>query len=123
MQGFQDDPQMDADGRRIGFTRRATARIVAIVVAVLVACGGEETAQQTLVFGRGSDSIGLDPGIENDGESFKVCDNIYETLVTYDSESTAVVPQLAHSWDISDDQLAWTFPFAAGGSLSRRHPL
>jgi len=79
--------------------------VVLLLVALLVACGQEERAQQTLVFGRGSDSIGLDPGIENDGESFKVCDNIDETLVTYDSESTAVVPQLAHSWDIVDDQL------------------
>ncbi len=110
---------MDADGRRIVETRRSAARIVqsfriAVVVAVLVACGGEERAQQTLVFGRGSDSIGLDPGIENDGESFKVCDNIYETLVTYDSESTAVVPQLAHSWDIADDQLTWIFHLRTG---------
>lgn len=36
--------------------------------------------QDVLVFGRGSDSVGLDPALENDGESFKVCDNIYETL-------------------------------------------
>ena len=110
---------MDADGRRVVETRRSAVRIVqsfriAIVVAVLVACGQEERGQQTLVFGRGSDSIGLDPGIENDGESFKVCDNIYETLVTYDSESTAVVPQLAHSWDIADDQLTWTFHLRTG---------
>ena len=88
--------------------------IALLLVALLIACGGEERTQHTLVFGRGSDSIGLDPGIENDGESFKVCDNIYETLVTYDSASTAVVPQLAHSWDISDDQLTWIFHLRTG---------
>jgi peptide/nickel transport system substrate-binding protein len=47
--------------------------------------------------------------LENDGESFKVCDNIYETLVTYASQSTAVEPQLARSWSVSDDRLNWTF--------------
>ena len=67
-----------------------------------------------MVFGRGSDSVGLDPGLETDGESFKVCDNIYETLVGYDSESTSVVPQLAHSWDVSADQLTWTFHLRRG---------
>jgi len=49
--------------------------------------------QDVLVFGRGSDSVGLDPALENDGESFKVCDNIYETLVSYQEESTAIQPR------------------------------
>lgn len=84
------------------------------VAALLTACGGGERKHNTLVFGRGSDSVGLDPSLETDGESFKVCDNIYETLVAYDSESTAVVPQLAHSWDISPDQLTWTFHLRRG---------
>ena len=64
---------------------------------------------QTLVFARGSDSIGLDPALETDGESFKVCDNIYETLVSYEAESTKIVPKLAHSWNVSEDLLTWTF--------------
>jgi len=37
----------------------------------------------TLVFGRGGDSVGLDPAYETDGNSFMVCDNIYEALVAY----------------------------------------
>ena len=37
----------------------------------------------TLVFGRGGDSVGLDPAYETDGNSFMVCDNIYEALVFY----------------------------------------
>lgn len=81
---------------------------------LLVACGPEETAPAddgggTLVFGRGSDSVGLDPALETDGESFKVCDNLYETLVTYAPGSTQVVPQLARSWDVADDGRRWTF--------------
>ncbi|NKB68800.1 MAG: ABC transporter substrate-binding protein [Candidatus Latescibacteria bacterium] len=72
-------------------------------------CGAPSTDTTTLVYGRGSDSVGLDPALENDGESFKVCDNIYENLVTYERESTAVRPQLAHSWTSSPDGLIWTF--------------
>ena len=32
----------------------------------------------TLIYGRGGDSVGLDPAYETDGNSFMVCDNIYE---------------------------------------------
>ena len=32
----------------------------------------------TLIFGRGGDSVGLDPAYETDGNSFMICDNIFE---------------------------------------------
>ena len=35
----------------------------------------------TFVFGRGADSVGLDPAVVTDGESFRVTRNIYESLV------------------------------------------
>jgi peptide/nickel transport system substrate-binding protein len=82
---------------------------IALISITLLACGGERGHHNTLVYARGTDSVGLDPALEDDGESLKVCDNIYETLVTYDAGSTAVVPQLASSWDVSNDQLTWTF--------------
>ena len=63
----------------------------------------------SIVWGRGSDSVGLDPAHETDGESYKVCDNIYENLVAYELKSTTIVPELAHSWDISPDGKTYTF--------------
>ena len=88
-----------------------TNRLLSILplLACLICCACSSEPSHVLVFGRGSDSIGLDPALENDGESFKVCDNIYETLVTYAEESTALEPQLARSWESSDDRLTWTF--------------
>ena len=68
----------------------------------------------TLVFGRGGDSVGLDPAYETDGNSFMVCDNVYEALVFYKDESTALEPGLATSWDISPDGLTYTFKLRAG---------
>ncbi len=68
----------------------------------------------TLIFGRGGDSVGLDPALEEDGESFKVCDNIYDTLVEYKDGSTELEPSLATSWKSSEDGLTWTFHLRQG---------
>jgi len=68
----------------------------------------------TLVFGRGGDSVGLDPAYETDGNSFMICDNIYEQLVAYKDESTDIEPGLATSWDISPDGLTYTFHLREG---------
>ncbi|MCK4767052.1 MAG: ABC transporter substrate-binding protein, partial [Desulfobacula sp.] len=66
------------------------------------------------VFGRGGDSVGLDPAYETDGNSFMVCDNIFEALVAYKDESTALEPGLAESWDIAADGLTYTFNLRKG---------
>ncbi|MGD9332815.1 MAG: ABC transporter substrate-binding protein, partial [Desulfobacterales bacterium] len=71
-------------------------------------------AEKVLVFGRGGDSVGLDPAYETDGNSFMVCDNIYEALVSYADESTALEPGLAESWDISPDGKTYTFNLRKG---------
>jgi len=76
---------------------------------LLLASGCTDQTDQTLVFARSADSVGLDPALEGDGESFKVCDNLYENLVAYCPESTDLRPQLARSWEASSDQLTWTF--------------
>ena len=68
----------------------------------------------TLIFGRGGDSVGLDPALEEDGESFKVCDNIYDTLVQYKDESTELEAGLATNWESSEDGLIWTFHLRKG---------
>ena len=68
----------------------------------------------TLIFGRGGDSVGLDPALEEDGESFKVCDNIYDTLVQYKDESTELEAGLATNWESSEDGLIWTFHLRTG---------
>lgn len=68
----------------------------------------------TFIFGRGGDSVGLDPALEEDGESFKVCDNIYDTLIQYKDGSTEIEPGLATSWQSSENGLVWTFYLRKG---------
>jgi len=67
-----------------------------------------------MVFGRGGDSVGLDPAYETDGNSFMVCDNIFEALVAYADESTALEPGLAESWEVSPDGLTYAFHLRKG---------
>lgn len=68
----------------------------------------------TLIFGRGGDSVGLDPAYETDGNSFMICDNVLEALVEYADETTAIEPGLAESWDISADGKTYTFHLRKG---------
>ena len=63
----------------------------------------------TFVFGRGADSVGLDPAVVTDGESFRVTRNVYESLLDYKRDSTEVVAGLAASWVTSPTGLEWKF--------------
>lgn len=69
---------------------------------------------QVLVFGRGADSVSLDPGIVTDGESFKVTQNLFETLLNFGEQDTTINPGLAKEWKVSDDGLTYTFQLQEG---------
>lgn len=71
-------------------------------------------AGSTLVFARGGDSVGLDPGHEDDGESIKVIESIYDGLVQFKPGTTEVEPALAASWEVAPDGLAYTFHLRPG---------
>src|SRR5690625_5087316 len=68
----------------------------------------------TLIFGRGGDSTSLDPSTTTEGETFKVTKNLFETLLEFEDEGTAVEPGLAKDWDASDDGLTYTFELEEG---------
>ena len=68
----------------------------------------------TLIFGRGGDSITLDPPQVVDGESAKVCDMLYDTLIQYKEGTTDLEPGLAEAWERSADRLTWTFYLRQG---------
>ena len=89
-------------------TRRTATATILLMLVLLSGCapggqevGGESSGPTSLVFARGQDSVGLDPGREDDGESIKVIGNIYDTLVRFVDEKTVLEPALATSWEIS----------------------
>ena len=84
---------------------------------------GQTTTESTLIFGRGGDSITLDPAHIEDGESAKVCDMIYDTLIQYREDTTDLEPALAESWTRSPDGLIWTFHLRQGVQFHDGTPL
>ncbi|MGC5328472.1 ABC transporter substrate-binding protein [Brevibacillus sp. SYSU BS000544] len=113
-----------------------TALTSAVAVSmVLTGCGGSQPAQKPaetpaqttqpaaepakagpkkLIYARGGDSVSLDPIAVTDGESFRVTDNVLETLVKYKENNTEVVPGLAESWEIAPDGKTYTFKLRQG---------
>ncbi|WP_416147855.1 ABC transporter substrate-binding protein [Salipaludibacillus sp. HK11] len=78
--------------------------------------GDNETSSgdQTLIFARGGDSQSLDYASVTDGESSRITLQIYESLLKFNEDSFEVEPSLAHDWDISDDDLTFTFYLEEG---------
>jgi peptide/nickel transport system substrate-binding protein len=51
----------------------------------------------------------LDPALDYETAGGDIIQNVYETLVFYDGEATdKFVPQLAESWEVSDDGTVYT---------------
>lgn len=53
-----------------------------------------------------------DPDIMYEGEGAQVMEFAYEGLVRYKPGSSEIIPNLAKSWTVSDDQLTYTFTLA-----------
>ncbi|WP_422122668.1 ABC transporter substrate-binding protein [Planococcus sp. X10-3] len=74
----------------------------------------ESTEEKILIFGRGGDSVSLDPITVTDGESFKVTKNIFDTLVNFGEQDTEIEGALASEWNAADDGLTYTFTLEEG---------
>ena len=68
----------------------------------------------TLVFAQAQDAVTLDPHLATDGFSVNNISNVFDTLVRYKVDTTAVEPSLAESWSVSPDGLVWTFKLRSG---------
>ncbi len=76
----------------------------------------------TLIAGMQTDPVGLDPHITNATSTRNMLENVYDTLVAFDS-SLRIVPALAESWTVSDDGLVWTFDLRDGVTFHNGEPL
>jgi peptide/nickel transport system substrate-binding protein len=122
---------------------RATPYRVLLLIAMLAlaiaaaGCGGDDdeegsgaataTSEEgasggTLVFGTASDPVVLDGALVSDGESLRVIDQIFETLVSLKPGTTELEPGLAKSWEISDDGLTYTFELQEGVTFHDGEP-
>ncbi len=71
-------------------------------------------AQGTLNYPIDSDPESLDAWRTTTVASRRILDNIYEGLTTFDPATAEVVPELAESWEVSDDGLTYTFKLRPG---------
>jgi peptide/nickel transport system substrate-binding protein len=68
----------------------------------------------TFIFGRGADSVGLDPAVVTDGESFRVTGQVLEPLFQYEAGSTKPIPALAEECTPNDAATEWTCTLRQG---------
>lgn len=93
--------------RRCTFIRLASTLVVA--ACFVLATAQSPTPEPTeLVIGAAADPTSLHPIRISDGPSRRVMRQMFDALVDIDFQGN-VVPLLAHSWDISDDGLVYTF--------------
>jgi peptide/nickel transport system substrate-binding protein len=73
----------------------------------------------TWIFGSASDPSTLDAILIQDGESFRIAQQIYETLIKLKAGSPSdLEPDLAKSWEASADGLTYTFHLQTGAKFS-----
>ena len=72
------------------------------------------TEPTVFVFGRGADSVQLDPAIVTDGESFRVTGQVLEPLYQYEQGSTTPIPALATGCTANADSTEWTCELREG---------
>ena len=111
--------------------------LVVAMLAFAAGCGGDDNEASgdgtttgasggaeggTLVFAGASDPVVLDGSLVSDGESLRVIDQIYETLVGLKPGTTELAPALAKSWEASDDGLEWTFQLQEGVTFHDGEP-
>jgi len=63
----------------------------------------------TLIVGRPTDAIYLDPARPSDNESVEVVEQIYDKLLRNDPGSNEIVPALATRYEVSKNGREWTF--------------
>ena len=98
---------------------RRAAVLAALATVVLAAgcgggggstgAGGSTAKSDTLVIANAVNVDTLDPAANSVNESIWMTQNIYQRLLQPNANGTDVIPQLATSWDISDDGLTYTF--------------
>lgn len=115
---------MRALGRRL----RAVAALF-LVAAVLSGCSifgssegqGESTGGNSITIATGN-TPHLDPQVIVEG-MWLAARGLMEGLVIQNPEGTDVRPGVAESWELSEDQLTWTFRLREGATWSNGEPI
>jgi len=83
------------------------------------------TDPDTLIFGTDfSEAVSLDPARAYEFWSCQITHCLYDTLVTFElGDVTEIYPELAESWEVSEDGRVWTFDLKQGLSFPSGTPV
>lgn len=106
------------------------AAITALVLTAVVAgCGGDDSSSgsgavvdQVITVNWGTEPPSLDPGLASDTTSADVISNIMDPLIKLD-EDLNPVPNLAESWDVSEDGKTVTLKLRDDGQWTNGDPV
>lgn len=74
----------------------------------------EDPDDDNIIFMQNAEPITLYCNDTFDGESFRACHQISESLLDFELGGATIEPGLAESWDVSDDGTVWTFHLREG---------
>lgn len=125
--------------------------VLAASLASAGGCGGRRTAQQAeeykdtqplpaepmvvdaptigkyggrFVFGQTTSPRTFNGLMANEASSNDITNrNLFTVLIDYDNGTQELVPMLAKSWEVSPDNLTWTFHLRNGAKFSDGHPM
>ncbi|HEY3355102.1 MAG TPA: ABC transporter substrate-binding protein [Polyangia bacterium] len=110
---------------------RAGAAVLAVLAAAAIAAscglgrgsGAAEGRGESLIVGRASDPLSLDPARTTDSESIETCEQVFEHLVRYRFDSMEIEPALATHWEVAPNGREWTFHLRTGVTFHDGTPL
>ncbi len=104
--------------------------ILAISVTVLFSCSNdkktsasEETKNQILHIGNGSETQGLDPNVVTGIPEYNIIKALLEGLVIADPKTLEPMPGAAESWTVSEDHKTYVFKMREGAKWSNGDPV
>ncbi len=97
-------------------------RSIALIALVAFGLGFAQQRGGTLNAAWAQSPVGLDPHTISAMSSFQVLENVLDTLVTLD-RSLDIVPSLAESWRVGEDNLSWTFELRQDVVFSNSRPM
>jgi peptide/nickel transport system substrate-binding protein len=101
--------------RLLHWTRRGLlATSAALALGALSLPAAAQTPPGILVVGQIAEPQSLDPATVTAANDFRILVNVFEGLVGYAPGTLDIVPELAESWEISEDGLQYTFKLREG---------
>lgn len=79
--------------------------------------------RQVFTFNNGTEPKTLDTGLMTGNTEFNIASQLFEGLVQYDPKTLKPIPGMATHWEISDDQLTYTFHLRQGAKWTNGDPV